>query len=202
MRSITTKVYKFSELSKKAKQVALDVMRYTGYAECDSSTLTEMFEDTLNEQHGMGAWDLQVHWSLGYCQGDGVVFSGTPDIDEMAKHDEWLSAKLKEWFSLHQLQELGLGWFVVRIEADSRYTSCNCMTVTVQPCDDWGHDFQEWELEVSRQLEQHLKQRVESIANELMKAGYAEIEYYQSDETLGETLDANDVEFDKQGNPI
>ncbi|HGV9720754.1 TPA: hypothetical protein ACNOC2_001464 [Salmonella enterica subsp. enterica serovar Enteritidis] len=73
------------------------------------NTMTDLV--TLNCRRLAVAWgypdDLQTHWSPGYCQGDGVCYSGriTPPeiprlVDGMTARDDWMSALpvfLNDW---------------------------------------------------------------------------------------------------------
>lgn len=68
--------YKFDELSKKAKERAIQDWRDKGhdFDDHDAKFLSDDFKEFLKE-HGFDD-DVKVSWSLGHCQGDGVCFEG------------------------------------------------------------------------------------------------------------------------------
>lgn len=75
MRTITTKVYKFNELSDEAKEQATEAWRDG----MDYPYLEEAMQDQLEyllEKYKVTPIDVQVRYSLGYSQGDGASFTG------------------------------------------------------------------------------------------------------------------------------
>jgi len=73
--------YSFEELSPEAQGKALEAWRYSLYMEIPDYLLEEsMLEELAREITGAydlpGADDLRISYSLSYCQGDGVSFSG------------------------------------------------------------------------------------------------------------------------------
>jgi len=81
MRTIRTKVYQFSELSKAAQQKAIEW--YKGFLNEDPDILFG-FEDYCSERaKEVGFYDINVQYSLSYCQGDGLSFSGKIDLQKL-----------------------------------------------------------------------------------------------------------------------
>lgn len=81
------------------------------------------------------------------------------------------------------------------ITSSSRYYS---MTVEYElniP-EDWLSPEQKRDLKA---LDEHIKDHVEDVANDLKRQGYAEIEYRSSDEAITDILENNDYEFDEDG---
>ena len=73
----------YSLLSPAAQSRAREFWRKQGWGsgDVDAHVLTEQFQRDLAETYGMEG--MNVYWSLGYCQGDGVSFEGEPDIHAM-----------------------------------------------------------------------------------------------------------------------
>lgn len=76
MRTIRIKLYKFSELSKEAKNKARDNWYENEDYPFLSETLTESCYYLLNE-NGCTYSDIKLLYSLSYSQGDGLCFTGS-----------------------------------------------------------------------------------------------------------------------------
>lgn len=148
VRKKEVKIYTFDELSEKAKERAINNWRDSGnsWDSHDSTMISDMFKERLEEK---GLDNPKVEWSLGYCQGDGVCFSGTFDMKKLFKENPELE-KFKEY-------EPYVGAFV-------KHTSRNChwnsMDVEVEMVN-LGHHHEllpkemfekinDWEIEASR----------------------------------------------------
>ena len=78
MREIKVKVYKFSELSAKAKEKAMDDHNNSDYT-WSMVFMEEEMKDKLAdliEENGMMCENAKLYYSLSYCQGDGCMFEG------------------------------------------------------------------------------------------------------------------------------
>lgn len=88
MKTIETIVYEFNELSKEAKQKAIDNWyEHEDYPFLEDEIYCE-FEE-LAKKHGIEYSDIKLYYSLGCCQGDGLCFVGTirkDGIDMYIKH--------------------------------------------------------------------------------------------------------------------
>lgn len=85
--------------------------------------LTEDFESILQER---GIRHATANWSLGYCQGDGVCFTGTVDIAEVIRLNRLKEFKdLAEWASAD-------GASAKILNGNSRYCHWNSMTVEME----------------------------------------------------------------------
>lgn len=76
MRTITTKVYTFDELTDEAKAVAIEKYRESE----DFPFLSDDMHERLGElliKYKMKSDDAHVFYSLSYSQGDGAMFTGT-----------------------------------------------------------------------------------------------------------------------------
>jgi hypothetical protein len=79
MRTITTNVYTFNELSEDAKEKARDWYRKDSEGDCNmlEQHLGNMAGEIMDTK-GIGYIpdSIRVIYSLGYCQGDGAMFEG------------------------------------------------------------------------------------------------------------------------------
>lgn len=80
MKTIEIQLYKFSELSDKAKQKAIDKWYENEDYPFLSDNLTEAVIEKLHER-GCEFSDIKLLYSLGYSQGDGLCFTGTIQKD-------------------------------------------------------------------------------------------------------------------------
>ena len=78
----------YGELSEEAKARARDCWREKGWTwdQWDSDQLTEFFKQELDEEWGID--EAELSWSLGYCQGDGVSFTASLNLDKVAAKNE------------------------------------------------------------------------------------------------------------------
>jgi len=144
--------YTIDELSPETRKRAIESFRPHAFDDDDASMLTEEFERILSEKAIMNA---KANWSLGYCQGDGVCFSGNVDIPEVIGMN-----KLTQFAALEQIaqnDELS-----ARIHhKNSRYCHWNSMTVEMElrgdPSSlftrDVRHEMREWEYQKTQALE-------------------------------------------------
>jgi len=184
-------VYTFDDLSPKAKERAITKYRESGAAwdSSDTELLRETFVDWLDEK-GLPSDD--VRWRLSNSQGDGVAFYGQFDLEKYLRVN-----KLKSKFpALSRVAE--------DIEANIEkvgphmYDHWNTMRVDFTPRVDLT-DRQQTELD---SLEESMKGQIKGASQELEKAGYADIEHRESDETIAEFLRENNYEFNVDGKTI
>ncbi len=213
-------VYTFEELSDAAKKKALDYYRNLQHEHFDSDNLTDQFKDLLKER-GFSE-RVEVWWSLGSCQGDGVAFSGSIRLEEFFKwagsdeHPEY-TERMKEAVKKFSL----LGPYVrVVVTHEGRYYHWNSMEVELQYDEDEiktasgraaRHGPKDWRPRQEKladltglipEFQKYMEQWVKDTSKELEKYGYAEIEYQASDDYVREFIDANDFEFYEDGSPF
>jgi hypothetical protein len=206
-RKFEVELFTFDELSKKAKARAIkdfadDPEKTWDYD--DSERLTEMFEEDLKEHYGLGK--LEVNWSLGYCQGDGVCFHGTVDIPKFIKAEK----QMKKFQKVVWLD--GQGLISAQItNRERQYCHYNSMAVEIdfrggeevgpKGPREWSPRAEPEDLEkLVVEFEEYLKERVKEISREMEKSGYEEIEYHRSDDYISELLESRDYyEYTKDG---
>lgn len=87
--------YQFSELSEEAKDRAIEAYVETHqeslFDQHDSESLSDFMKQDLADHYHLGD-GLEVGWSLGYSQGDGVCFWGLVDISQFLRAERKLKA--------------------------------------------------------------------------------------------------------------
>jgi hypothetical protein len=154
-RKIVT--YTIDELSPKARDKAIADFRSDAFDDHDATLLTEEFQHILSEK---GINNAKVNWSLGYCHGDGVCFSGNVDIPEVigmnkltqfaaleqiARNDE-LSARI------HQKDSRDCHWNSMTVETELREDISSLLTREVQ------REMEEWEHRKTQAWEQYRRE--------------------------------------------
>ena len=198
MRNLEFKVYYFEELSEQAKKKAIeDFRRGDTWELWDSDNLSEYFKERLMEY---GFYDdVQIEFSLCYCQGDGVAFYGEIDFSIWLKNhqDHFTKKELKrlEWLN----EEFGIGLSTIRNSYGYHYSHYNTMDINVT-CDVY-EGLRDSDLldEVLNKVEELLKDEVVELSREFERIGYEEIEYKNSDEYIIERIIANEYEFMEDG---
>ena len=193
------RLYRYSQLSDKAKARARDWWR----KDYDCPGLSELLETELRDHFGVTG--CKLHYSLGYCQGDGVAFEGTPDLEEWAKHDQSIQmhlAKITLWCVANRAD---VPEIYVEIKHEGHYYHWNSMTVRVEswygdvPYFELGsetsHDIDAETESLVKELEDYLNEAVKKVSRELETIGYAEIEHQKSDEHIDEVLMDNDAYY-------
>lgn len=182
---LTFNAYTYEELSDKAKEKARDGWRHSlqGGDPFLSDVITDDFKMRL-EEVGL---PTDVSWSLGYCQGDGVAFSGYVDLEKYTRIHE-----LRGWGPVED-------FFEIKIYQVGRYTHWNSMSYEVNYIGDDDAPEAFWVLFHEEKLLDHIKERVKEISRELEAAGYAEIEYRNSDEFIAEEIIGNEWWFSEDG---
>jgi hypothetical protein len=116
--------------------------------------------DVNSDLEEKGIQDPKANWSLGYCQGDGVCFSGNVNIEEVVQIN-----KLNEFKPLVKIADDGN--LSARIHhKDSRYCHWNSMTVEVKVTEDITslfpegirNELSEWEYQRSQAYEEYRRQ--------------------------------------------
>jgi len=211
-------VYQFEELSDKAKKKALDYYRDLSHEQFDSDNLNDQFKRILEER---GFTDqVELGWSLGYCQGDGVAFWGRINLGEFFK---WIRKKEHPEYSERMKGALKfepLAPYVgVLVTHEGRYYHWNSMAVELKYDEDElkrasgtadRHGPKDWkpkrdEVDLTGlipEFDDYMEEWVKDTSRELEKYGYDEIAYQSSDGYLKEFIEANELEFYEDGSPF
>lgn len=199
-RTIETTVYKFDELSDKAKEKARDWYRQAGAG--DNYFAEEVIEDAAVIAGLLGIELITrgtkqphpiIYWSGFSCQGDGACFEGNyyhkPDcmaaVMEHAPTDEKLHTIAR------MLQNVGLG-FAATIRHSGRYYHAYSMSIDIEPTADEGEP-------ISQETEEALKGAFQDFANWIYRELETEYNYQNADEQIDETIRANEYEFEGDG---
>jgi len=177
--------YLYEELSEQAKKKACDEWRHSlsGGDPFLSECITEDFTSRLEE---LGL-PTDMSWSLGYCQGDGVAFTGYVDLEKYTEVHE-----LRGWGPVEE-------FYTVRIYNHSRYSHWNSMTLEVSEEGDLDDPVAFWVTQHEDKLREHIEERIKEVSRELEETGYAEIEYRDSDEFVSEEIQHAEWMFTEDG---
>lgn len=206
MRTITVdyKVYKYNELDESAKE---KVKRW--YLETqDSYGFSEMVKEDLKCLFGEN--DLDVQYSLAYCQGDGFNIYGEINAEsilkclenhnggtQLEKFENVLTEKEKKTI-LHYANECGK----IKLPMNNRY--CYSLADYIDIKDDWEYDLEVYSgykninVGVLEKFEALVRDIFYKLCKSYEKEGY-EYFYEISDEDLEEICEANEYEFLEDG---
>lgn len=187
----------FSELNQTAQEFAVEKERESGnrFTDDDAVFLTEDFQQQLAEK---GFSSVEVFWSLGYCQGDGVAFYGRVYTDDLKAKDS--NAKLL----IERLEKAGEEISIEITGANGWYHHRNSMTLEI----DFESETDEEDLPSRykialpvwrEELEGYLSEKIREISSELEKSGYNEIDYRHSDEIICQELNEREDLYEKDG---
>jgi len=161
----------------------------------DVAVLSEDFKMQLAER---GFPRVEVFWSLGYCQGDGVAFYGCV-YPESLKEKDCQAKRL-----ITALEAAGDSLYIEITGANGHYHHWNSMTVEIEFESETDDEDLPARLKIARptlreNLEEHLAERVKEISRELEKSGYAEIEYAHDESAIREELQEREHLYEKDG---
>lgn len=187
----------FGELNEEAREFAVSEEQTSGkrFDWDDAKFLTEDFKEQLAER---GFENVDVYWSLGYCQGDGVAFYGRVWAQDLKEKD--FEAKTL----IERLERAGDDIAIEITGANNHYHHWNSMTVEIEFDSELEDEDLPSRLKIARpvwreKFEKYLSEKVKEISRELEKSGYAEIEYQTSEETIRADLSERDHLYDKDG---
>lgn len=211
MRKEVVNLYKFEELSDKAKQNAIKHYRESMDWQIISESITEKFTEKLS---AMGYPTDDLEWSLSYSQGDGVAFYGEVDMDKVINRLEHKGYDLN--YDLYRaIKDKGLT-ITAKIYRNSfgyHYSHYNTMEVEVDGDSiEVMVEYLYGDLDENEYIDKHdeiynfllklkgcIHNDIKDVSKELEKEGYSDIEYYSSDEAIAEILIANEYEFTEDG---
>ncbi|HRH45205.1 MAG TPA: hypothetical protein PKY82_26440 [Pyrinomonadaceae bacterium] len=187
----------FDELSAEAQEYAIFSERENGerFDWDDAQFLTEDFKMQLAEY---GFEGLEVYWSLGYCQGDGVAFYGNVDNENLKDKDRQ-AEKL-----INRLEAAGDEISIEITGKHGHYHHWNSMSVEIDYESETDEEDLPSRLKIAHpvwreSLDGYLDEKVKEISRELEKCGYAEIEYRHSDEIIRQELIERGNLYEKDG---
>jgi hypothetical protein len=201
MRTITTEVFTYSELSDAAKAKARDWYRETSQG--DNYFSESVIEDAATIAALLGI-ELKttrkapcIHWSGFACQGDGASFEGdfdpkamkTPDLFAHAPTDEKLHAVAVN--ILEAAQAIPGEWTANISLSGHRYVHSNMMQIDIEQGED--------ETEISPEMEKALLDSLRAFADWIYSQLESEYEYQNSDDAVADIIEANEYEFEANG---
>ena len=184
MRILETQVFQFDELSKEAKQNVIDKW----YETEDYPFLTENLQEQLDYLDCYFS-ETELQYSLSYCQGDGLSFSGNFDFKK------WLNDKT----DLKKSVQWALCEHVAYIKSkgnNGHYAFCSKSDI------DYEYEYTEMK-EIEKLFEDDILPDIQDyyiqLCNQLEKSGYSELEYRMDFNEFSEHCEANLYEFTKDG---
>lgn len=188
MRIEQLKIYQIKELSKEAQQEAIEQYRNM------NKDYLYFFQDDCIEQLKDKFWDdVRLQYSLSYCQGDGLSFSGKLDLKKFLENV--YSVKLPK-YKIWAIDE-----YIYKVHSKGN-TGHYCYSADNQiECDYNYYDNKRrknldklWDNILSE-----IKEYYMTICKDLEKQGYAQLDYENSDEYIIEHFEANEYEFLENG---
>lgn len=207
MRTMTTTVYQFNELSDKAKDKAREWWRshyefdaeYTVDDVCDVAELIGLDIRCKRKDRADGTtlWSPSVYWSGFYSQGDGASFKGT------YKYRKGSVAAVKAYApndtELHRIAKALVNaqrHAFYQLSADIRQSGnyCHEMSMEIQvykPKNEY--------CPVPVGVEKGIIEALRDFARWIYKRLEQDYEYQLTDEQIDDALVANGYEFDEEG---
>ena len=211
MRTQTTTIYKFDDLSDEAKQTAIDSNRswsvqdfewwdssFESFAEAADLFGLDIRQTRKSLMGGGHRYDPTIFFSGFSNQGDGACFEGCYAYKKGAlKATKQVfptdSELLRIVRDIQALQQRNFYQLTATAKHRGHYNHSGCMDVTVDRADGKA---------VSGDDEESLKQLMRDFADWMYFGLEKEYNYLTSDEAVVESLRANEVEFTEDGQTI
>jgi hypothetical protein len=195
MRTIEMQAYKFSELNDTAKQKALDKCREW---QTDDRWWEYVYDDAKEIGKIMGIDIERIYFSGFYSQGDGACFEGhyeyvkgaTKNVQQYAPMDTELHAIAQV---LQNIQRANFYQLKASVKHRGHYYHENSTDINVDRYDG---------CELSRDAEEIVTECLKDFMRWIYSTLEKEYEWLTSDEYVAEMIEANDYEFDEDGNII
>jgi hypothetical protein len=191
MQVIEVKTYKFEELSDKAKEKAREWWTKDGLDEHECECITEDFQYVLEEK---GLPSDKVHWRLSCCQGDGVAFYGSVDVEEYLTKNK-LKTKFKKLFDKDG--DLLISNVTIN-NCNHHYHHYNTMSISYNEDFYGGYDNPTRE-QACADFVDYLTDHIKELSKQFEKNGYESIDYYNSSSYIDEILIINEYDFLEDG---
>lgn len=211
MRTQTTTIYKFDELSDEAKQTAINNNRswsvqdfewwdssYESFAEAAGLFGLDIRQTRKSLMGGGNCYDPAIFFSGFSSQGDGACFEGhytykkgALKATKQAFPTDYKLLRIVR--DLQTLQQRNFYQLTATTKHRGRYNHSGCMDITVDRADGKA---------VSGGDEESLKQLFRDFADWIYSHLEKEYDYLTSDESVAESLSANEVEFTEDGQTI
>lgn len=219
-RTIETPVYKFDQLSEEAKASALDKNRdwnvghnWWEHVYEDAIKIAGCLGIVIDTRKG-GGRDPSIYFSGFSSQGDGASFEGSysyqkgcANLLKMEAPEYYRDKELGAWVKvennaeLHRIckaliavQKKHFYQLQAQVSAYGHYNHSGCTRIEVTHAEDKYRDIGEAEEEVA----QLLRDFMDWIYSSLEKS----YNWLTSNEAVAESLQANEVEFDVEGNRV
>ena len=198
MNIVEIKTFKFSELSEKAKQVAIEQYRNDAFYPHD-----EWYDSVKSDFHEIleliGFYNIDSSFSGFHSQGDGASFTAgytykkgcLKAIKNYAPNDKDLHSIVNGIISHQKDNGYKLECCVTR--SNSIYNHSNTMRF------DWsknGDYYFDWH---NNFVEDEIEQLIKDLADWYYSKLYNEYEYLMSDECIIENIESNDYDFYESG---
>lgn len=189
MRTVELKVYRYSELSEKAKEKVKNWYMKLPERGCEFDfDIEQELEEKFPNSY------LKYQYSLNSCQGDGFNTYGTLNMEDALKNiDLIVKEKMKEYIDIC---ELGIS-----IPMNTRYTYSKANDISF--ADDMidyliDNGYENIDKELIYKFEKKTKEMIETFDKKKEKEGY-DFFYNVSEEDLNEFCNENDYEFYEDG---
>lgn len=205
-------VYKFSELSSEAKEQAIEKW----YNEDEQQIQCDMFAEDSKMYLSEIFENVDLCYSLSYCQGDGLSFT----FDKLYSNDiirllndfktmntdrlYWISEDAKESiqkllkdFTINEKLINGLDLYLISERYNSHYYHSKTVDITLDT--DFMLNFNDKTELYLEKLSFILHNIYFIICSQLESNGYSAIEYRMNEEEFSEFMDNDEYEFYKNG---
>lgn len=161
-----------------------------------------VYDDCIEKLKSLGYYNIDIRFSGFYSQGDGASFTGNVDVLEWIRVND-KEGKYKRISKLINNGVIDIQTNKIVRDSFSRYVHENTTSVYIDINYQYGacQNYNNIEA-ILKDLEDDIDKHHVDLNKEIYRSLEDTHDYLQSDQSVCDTLEANDYEFDEQGNII
>ena len=184
MRIKTYQVYEFKELSREAKQKAIDLY----YETEDYPFLSEDLTEEIHQLDTLGIFsDIKISYSLSNCQGDGLSFSASIDFLKFLNN---------RGLRLDEIDLLSNAVYKFQSRGNNNHY-CYASKSDITYEENESHKDEVWAI--IDKLKEEITDYYLDICRKVEKQGYSILEYRMTEAEFQECCESNGYEFLENG---
>lgn len=200
MENYNFNVFTYGELTEYAKNNAIENFKNKLKDDYIINDFYMFSEDTKIEIENLNFEDVELYYSLNFCQGDGLMFEGCIKLSKLLENEYFVKNKLteKEINKIKRILKVTDINITVK-HNNSMYFHSN--TANIDFYFDYANswNYEKTETFINDIIENSFEEYYKELCREFEEKGYNIYRYYWKDENIVELLKENNYRFYQDG---